>query len=107
MNSIYTYANNLVFAKNIQKGINFLDNLIGELKYKEVKNVIKDKNGMFVELHNGETYKVVLATLCSRGHRCDKAYIEKGIDEEILNKVIYPCLSHCKIPTDMQIIWFE
>jgi hypothetical protein len=105
MNSIY--KNNLVFATTREKAITFLEKLIGEIRYKDIKHIWKsDKQGeLEVELKDGTTYKVVSASDNSRGYRCDKAYVEKSVDKEIIDCIIKPIL--CYSIEKEQIVYFD
>jgi hypothetical protein len=105
MNSIY--RQNLVFAKTREKGIAFLEYLVGEMKYKDIKHVRKSKQEMEVELTDGTIYQVVSASDNSRGYRCQKAYVQRSIDYEILDNIIYPCLIISDLPKEERIEFFE
>ncbi len=97
----------LVFGVTFEDGCNILEDMIGELKYNEVNRIVKTKHQLYVELKNGNTYRVVPATQNSRGYRCDRAYIGLPIDEEILDCVIKPMLSMSQLPEHQQICYFE
>lgn len=101
------YINNLIFATTKEKAMIFLESLIGEIKYKDIKSIYKNATqyDMWVELKDGNTYKVVSASDSSRGYRCGKAYVDKSIDQNIINCVIKPrlCLSKEKEP----IVYFD
>lgn len=97
----------LVFAVTRKKGINFLENLIGEMKYKEIKSIRKSNLDMIVELYDGTLYQVVSASDNSRGHKCNKAYVDTFINSEIMDCVIKPCLLWSDLPEEEQIIYFN
>lgn len=50
---------------------------------------------IFAEFANGDSWQAVPAIDQSRGRACNVAYIDKRISEDVVNKVIKPCL---KIP---------
>ena len=84
----------------------YLDELLGKIKYKEIKKVIKSRENYIVELHNGKRYQVVSASQSSRGFRCSKAYVSKDVDKEILDCVIRPTLCVLELPENEQIVYF-
>lgn len=47
---------------------------------------------MIVELEDGNTYQIVSASDNSRGHRCNIAFVDKWINQEIIDNIIKPCL---------------
>ena len=46
----------------------------------------------FAEFENGDVWRAVPAIDQSRGHACNIAYIDKNISQEVVNKVIMPCI---------------
>ena len=60
---------------------------------------------MKVELYDGTIYQVVSASDNSRGHKCHKAYVDRYIDNEIIDCVIKPCLVWSD-SSEEQIIYF-
>jgi len=81
---------NLIFGKTIEQGNEFLDNLIGEFKYKEVQEYRKNREGNIAILTNSDIYKVVASNSSLRGQRCHRAYIQNGINQEIIDEIILP-----------------
>lgn len=98
--------NNLIFAINRVRGIEFLENLIDELKYKDINRIIKSNSEYMVEIKDGTIYRVVSVSDSSRGSKGNKAFVEIGIDTEIINCVIRPCLWSSDLPEAEQIIYF-
>lgn len=95
-----------IFGKTRESAIAFFEDLIGEIKDEDIHRVVKSVNETFVELKDGTIYKVVSASQSSRGYKCDKAYIEYGIDREIIDCVIEPMLIVSSLPEDGQIEYF-
>lgn len=93
----------LIFGKTTESGIMFLENLIKKINPKEIKY----KNKTLVKLHNKDVYIVVPAMINTKCCFCDKVYIEKGIDDNIVKYVIYPLLSKSKLPLESKISWFD
>lgn len=96
----------LVFGKTKELGMHFLEILIGDFKFKEIKSTRINSCDYLVELKDGTIYQVVSASDGSRGHKCNQAYVDRNIDTEIVDNVIKPCLYVSKLPYDEQIIWF-
>jgi hypothetical protein len=78
-----------IFGKNTAEAKEFLENIVGEMKYKEVKNVIKfPPSGYEVNLINGTTYRVLVAGDVVRGHKIDKAYVSRNVSVDFINRVL-------------------
>lgn len=53
--------------------------------------LIKSKNEYSVRFDNHDWWKVLLANEnCGRGHRANISYIQRGIDEDIVSRIIIP-----------------
>lgn len=98
--------NIIVFGNTIGRARNKLDEILGELKYKEVKQVKKSKSGYTIELNDGTFYRTVSASNNARGYKCEKAFIDYNIDIEIIQNVIEPCLSISKLPIEERIKYY-
>jgi len=96
----------LIFGKTRRDATVFLENLIGEMKYKDIHRFKKSVNETFAELKDGTTYQFVPASQSSRGYKCDKVYIERRTDKEIIDNVIVPMLICSKLPKEDQIEYF-
>lgn len=96
----------LIFAKTTERGKEFLEELVGEMKYKDVLRVVKNINDMYAELKNGTIYKVVSASDSSRGYKCNKAYVQYGIGKHFIDNIIRPMLILSDLPEDEQIEQF-
>jgi hypothetical protein len=81
-----------IMAKTKERGIQFLDDLIGEMKFKDVKNYVRNINKCEVELSNGTTYKVVPGNVSSRGYKFTDLYLDKDLDQEFINCIALPSL---------------
>jgi len=97
---------NLIFATHRKRGIEFLENLIGEFKYKDILRFTKSSTDATVELKDGTIYKVVSASDNSRGCKCNKAYVESGTNKQIIDCVIRPCIIS-NLSYEEQIVYFE
>lgn len=96
-----------IFAINRTTGIKKLEEIIGEYKYKEVKRFAKGQNEAFAELYDGTYYFTAPASENSRGYRMDKAYVENGVSNDIIDIIIRPHLCISKLPYEEQIEFFN
>lgn len=93
----------IVFGKTIKSAYEYLDGIVGEIQLKDVKIYKKHMLEYFVGLNDGTTYEVRPSSLASRGCKCNIAYVENTVDEEIVQHVIRPLL----IGENPQLIRFE
>jgi hypothetical protein len=93
----------VVVAQTIDRAREYLKYLVGEIQYKYIYKVTDSKYEMIVEMKNGDIYQTIPASQSSRGHRFNKAYVEEGVDQEIIDCIIRPCL----IGDDSELIYFE
>jgi hypothetical protein len=96
----------IIFAIHRERGTEFLDNLVGEIKHKDINKIRKNLNEYIVELKDGTTYQIVSASDSARGYKCNKAYVENGTDKEILDCVIRPTLVMSTLSNSEQIEYF-
>jgi len=95
-----------IFAIHRATGIKKLEEIIGEYKFKEVKRFVKGQNEAFAELYDGTYYFTAPASENSKGCRMDKAYIECGVSNDIVNIIIRPLLCISKLSYEEQIEFF-
>lgn len=84
------YITNLIFGKTLEDARTFLENIVEKLNYDDILEMKITKDNYQVTLKDGTLYKAVPATESARGLKCQKVYIQRGIDEEIINCVILP-----------------
>jgi len=101
------FNNIIIFATHLETGYKFLDNIVGEIKYKNIAKISKGKMEYCVELKDGTCYHVVKASDSAMGYKCNKAYVENGTSEEIINCVIRPTLIMSTLPQKEQIKFFD
>ena len=58
-------------------------------------DLVKSKNNMWINLLDGRRVKWVDPTEHIRGYQCSEAYIDREIDENILNTVVMPICIFC------------
>lgn len=67
-----------------------LEELLSNMKYGDVLNIMKSCNQFVVTLKNGDVYKSVAANDTARGHKWQYAYIDGNISAEALDCVVLP-----------------
>ena len=96
----------LIFGSTQERGIEKLEELVGELKYKEVKIFHKSLTSAFAELYDGSIYKVVSVSDSLRGIKADKAYVDYEVSADIIGTVICQCLVVSALPEGERIETF-
>lgn len=56
---------------------------------------INSQHGILLDLYDGTRYQWIRPMDNSRGYRCSKAFIDKRIDIEILNNIVFPLCVYC------------
>ena len=100
LNTEVSHQGVIVFTNNRMKAKSIIDYYIKNYEY--VRAIIGE-NDMKVDLADGRRVKWVKPSDNARGHRCSEVYIDKDIDDDILNTVIKPICIHCT-PETMRII---
>ena len=72
-----------IFGKNMDEGNRFFDDIVGEIKYKDIKE-IKTFPRLECILTDGTTYKVLPSNGASRGYKVDKAFISRNVSKEFM-----------------------
>jgi hypothetical protein len=81
-----------VIAIKLETASKFLHDLIGEMPYKNIKNIIDRQNNCYAELVDGTIYKTVPSNDSARGHRFTDLYLQHGLDQEFINYIAMPFL---------------
>ena len=58
-----------------------------------VTRYVKRSNGSFVEFNNADFWQAVRAGDGQRANRCNVAYIDRGINQNIINCIIRPAIT--------------
>ena len=95
-----------VIATKLEDANEFLNNLIGEMPYKNVKTVKKIQNNIYCELTDGTIYKTVASNDSARGHRFTDLYLQKGLDQCFVDYIAMPFLISHDDGSDPTITWF-
>ena len=81
-----------IIAEDIRIAARFLDEIIGEMLYKNVSRVSKANYIHEVELADGTIYKIIKADETIRGLRLDDVYIHEDVENEFISNMIMPSL---------------
>lgn len=92
-----------IFAKNNKIALNYLTNLIGEMKYKDVEYFAADTYPPKAKLKDGTLYLVLPLSDSARGIKYDKALVHRDID--ILKSNNYKIVINGLIGNDIE--YFE
>jgi len=94
----------IVYGSTIERAFNKLQELLDHMNLKDIRKVTKTSpnTGIFtVELKNGDYYIALKACDNVRGYRWQYAYIDKDINQELLDHVVV-----CKfIPENINTEW--
>lgn len=80
-----------IFAENISNGIKYLEEIIGEMKYKEVREFSVNPNQTVKAkafLKNGDEYFVLPTDDSVRGFRWDKAIVSRNLSSNVLLRIL-------------------
>lgn len=98
---------NLVFATTEEKATKYLESMVEKMDDKDIKYISRFMGDIRFGLVNGDTYQVVSATDGCKGYRCDRVFVDNGIDLDILNQVIRPRICGSKLSKEEQIVYFD
>jgi len=96
-----------IIAIKLKTANNFLHNLIGEMPYKNIKNVINHGDNCYVELIDGTIYKTIPSNDGARGHRFTDLYLQNGLDKKFINCIAMPFLISHDDGSDPTITYFD
>jgi len=96
-----------IFAKNIRAASIFLDEIIGEMLYKNVSRVSKTSYIHEVELADGTVYRVIRADQSARGLRLDDVYIHRDVENDFISNIVMPSLLNGDDGSKSKIKFFE
>ena len=85
----------IIYCQEINKGMNKLQDIIDDYAKTNIETTnIKrmTKTSAFIVFKNGDEWTVAIANDGSRGRACNIAYIDKNIDEEVVQTVIMPTI---------------
>jgi hypothetical protein len=94
----------LVFGNTYETARMHLLNMVDDMKYGDIKMVKNSMCETYVELKNGDIYQALSASESARGYKCDKVYINKEIDSNVVDRIIRPMLVISKLPEEEQIV---
>ena len=77
-----------IFGQTMKEGKSFLDDVIGNMKYKDVEYFIRYPYSYEAKIKDGTIYRVLTAGDPVRGHRIDKAIISKDLSIEFMTTIL-------------------
>ena len=80
----------IVYGLTRDKANNKLQQMLDDMRYVDVKDVKKGINDFRVDLKNGDHYIAVGANDSVRGYRWQYAIIDRAIDQETLDTIVFP-----------------
>lgn len=85
----------------------YLENLVGEMKYKDINNLVKSSHNYQVELSDGTRYLSLPCNNFARGHKFTDLYIQCGVEQEFIDCVALPSLMPHDDGSDPTITYFD
>ncbi len=84
----------IIYCQEINIGMNKLNDIMKNYERMNIETAITrgSRNSAFVVFKNGDEWTVAIANDGSRGRACNIAYIDKNIDEEVVQTVIMPTI---------------
>ena len=84
----------IIYCQEINTGMNKLNNIMKNYERMNIKTTMTrgSRNSAFIVFENGDEWTVAIANDGSRGRACNIAYIDKNIDEEVVQTVIMPTI---------------
>lgn len=83
-----------IYYKNREWGKECFEHILSKIPQEMIDKIINSKNEMSCRLINGDTIRAVCATESSRGCKFTCAIVQDNINNEIMQKIIYPCISY-------------
>lgn len=87
----------IIFANTIKNGIEKLHKIASEKNKKGISIETLKQTGYEISclFSDGEYWVVLKANDMARGNRCDKAFFEESIPDDIKRKLINSCCIYC------------
>ena len=84
----------IIYCKEINTGMNKLNDIMKNYERMNIKTIMTkyNRNSAFIVFENKDEWTVAIANDGSRGRACNIAYIDKNIDEEVVQTVIMPTI---------------
>jgi len=77
-----------IIARSAHDGSDYLDKIIGEIADNEIKRKTHNVSEISAELHNGDTYQVILSDSQYVGRTFSDLFVQNGTPKEFLDKLI-------------------
>lgn len=84
----------IIYCQEINTGMNKLNDIMKNYERMNIETAITKcgHNSAFIVFKNCDEWTVAIANDGSRGRACNIAYIDKNIDEEVVQTVIMPTI---------------
>ena len=84
----------IIYCQEINTGMNKLNKIMKNYERMNIETAITrcSRNSAFIVFKNGDEWTVAIANDGSRGRACNIAYIDKNINEEVVQTVIMPTI---------------
>ena len=94
----------IIWYQDPERGLRMFKDVVSSYKSWDIKpssptSVRFSSIGCLARFENGDSWELVRASDNARGRTCNIAYIDKEVSEDMLERVVYPCLRQgCDAP---------
>lgn len=81
-----------IYCNKIDKGKRYLEEIMKDIPKENIVRYRVNAYEISLELTDGTIYRVILATDSARGNKCNFAYVDSCIKQNILNTIILPTI---------------
>ena len=90
--------NTIVFGETTKRAIEKILSILEKIPKEQIKEVRKTSFSIIADFINGDTLRTATANESSKGIRFEEVYIDRLIEQNILDFIIFPCCNkNCKI----------
>lgn len=84
----------IIYCKKLETGLDWFDKIIEDYNTIGIECEIPkvSANQAFTDFYNGDRWTVVVASESARGHACNVAYIDRMINNDLIEQVIIPTI---------------
>lgn len=80
----------IVWYKDKVQGLEKMKEIQQQYEKLRVETYVTD-GGFMIHCENGDYWKGCPARDAARGNKCNVSYIQRGIPEDVISTIIYPC----------------
>jgi len=96
-----------VCSTSLERAGEFLFKLMEDFPENSIMIINRNKNNAFFQLLDGTKYMIISKSMSSIGYKCDKIYIDYGLDIDTIQEILLPIVHMSKLPREEQIVYFE